>query len=251
VVDEASVQKTEKLKDRQADGDFKIFPKEYTAQRVSHFAGTTTFRSSLGRPLSRLAHTKDPDFSVYEASIELSRDLFPYMVKMFLPLGILTVVALGAFWISLERFETRISVLLTALLSDIVLHLSRAESLPNVGYMTVADKFFVASYIGMSMSVIVAIYLEFMMRTARTELARQLNMVIRFVLCWGTVIAILVIGFPVIGKNTGLSLRPFAFMIFAACSLLLMVTYLKYLKHGILRAWLRDTRQWVAGSFSW
>ncbi len=250
VVDEASVQKTEKLRDRQADGDFKIFPKEYTAERLSHFAGTTTFKSSLGRPLSRFSQTKDPDFSVYEASIELSRDLFPYMVKMFLPLGILTIVALGAFWISVERFETRITVLLTALLSDIVLHLSRAESLPNVGYMTVADKFFVASYIGMSISVIVAIYLEFMMRTGRIELARHLNMMVRFILWWGTAIAIFVIGYPVIEKNTGLTLRPFVFMVLAACSLLFTVTYLKYLKHDILRAWLRDTRQWLIDSVS-
>jgi branched-chain amino acid transport system substrate-binding protein len=198
VVDDGMVQSTEEIVQRYAENDFKIFPREYSPIKIEHVAGTTALPSSLGNPHQKRSGGSANDFSVYEASLEVKRDIFPYFLTLFLPLGILTAVSLGTFWIQLDQFPVRISIVLTTLLSVLVFHLSRADRLPNVGYLTVADKFFIASYIGMSINIGLTIFFEWLRSRKRDAFVEKLNGLVRYVLVAGTIIFTAIVGSPAV-----------------------------------------------------
>lgn len=203
VVDYGTVQSTKELFERHANGSFKIFPGEYSPIGSEHLAGTTALPSSLGNPRQKRSGGSANDFSVYQASLEVKRDMFPYFLTLFLPLGILTAVSLGVFWIPLDQFGVRITIVLTTLLSVLVFHLSRSESLPNVGYLTVADKFFLAAYIGMSLNIGLTIFFEWLATKKGKGFVEELNGLVRYILVAGTIIFIAIVGAPAVELLVG------------------------------------------------
>jgi ABC-type branched-subunit amino acid transport system substrate-binding protein len=203
VVDDGMVQSTKEIVQRYGENNFKIFPGEYAPTKSEHVAGTTALPSSLGNPHQKRSGGSANDFSVYEASLEVKRDMFPYFLTLFLPLGILTAVSLGVFWIPLGQFAVRITIVLTTLLSVLVFHLSRADSLPNVGYLTVADKFFIAAYIGMSVNIGLTILYEWLRNAGRATLAEKLNGVVRYILVAVTILFIALVGSPAVERLVG------------------------------------------------
>jgi hypothetical protein len=86
-------------------------------------------------------------YSVYETNIVIKRILFPYLVKLFMPLGIMIVISLFVFLVPRAQFDARMTITMTALLSILVFHLAQGESLPSVGYLMRADQFFMSTYL--------------------------------------------------------------------------------------------------------
>ena len=82
---------------------FKVYPKEYKpVGRVLHVSGTRQLSSNLGEPGAAANGTSGIDFSVHEMSLHLQREHFPYLLKLFLPLVILTGISLAVYWIPLH-----------------------------------------------------------------------------------------------------------------------------------------------------
>jgi hypothetical protein len=84
--------------------------------------------------------------SRYTFSVQIARPFFPYLLKVVLPLMIIVGMAFLAFAIRPGRFDSKVSLLVTALLSTVALHLTQASALPEVGYLVRADIFFLISY---------------------------------------------------------------------------------------------------------
>lgn len=123
-----------------------IFPEEWTWQGRSDHSmvyepGTTFGDPAFEGPASRSA------FSVYQTEIQLKRILFPYLITLFMPLGIMVLVSLFVEVIPPHQFEARLTLVMTALLSVVVFHLSQGEGLPNVGYLMRSDQYFMISYV--------------------------------------------------------------------------------------------------------
>ena len=59
-----------------------------------------------------------------------------------MPLGIMMLVSLFVEVIPPKQFEARLTLVMTALLSVVVFHLSQNDGLPNVGYLMRADQYF-------------------------------------------------------------------------------------------------------------
>lgn len=186
---------------------FEIFPKEYSLiekdGNPSHYSGTWRLDSSLGDPYRERISGREIEFSVYTTTLEIQRDPIPYILQLFLPLIILTAISLLVFWIPVKQFQVRITLVLTALLSTLVFHVSRADALPNVGYLTLADKYFVASYCFMTVNIGVTIAIEWLRLRTLTR-AQTINSIFRYVLTVVNAFTFFVLASPVIVKHLGL-----------------------------------------------
>ncbi len=180
---------------------FKIFPGEYShVGRPEHTSGTLPLNASFGDPSRKTTGGRDYDYSVYQVTFGVSRNPFPYLLKMFLPLFVLIATCLAVFWVPTEHFGVRITLVMTSLLSTIVFHMSRAGGLPNVGYLTLADRFFVWAYVIMGMSIASNLWVEWLLKKELKSKADTLNSGARYVLVSATVIVFLTLALPAIER---------------------------------------------------
>ena len=76
--------------------------------------------------------------------------------------------------------------------------MSRVTGLPNVGYLTLADSYFVVSYVVMSAAIAANIWMEWLMQKGRESASETLNSGARYLLTAGTVFAFLTLAVPAI-----------------------------------------------------
>jgi len=79
--------------------------------------------------------------------LDINRPILPYIIKFILPLLIVLLMSLVAYFISPEEVEANLGIGVTALLTCVALHFSLADSLPNVSYLVTIDKIFIVSYL--------------------------------------------------------------------------------------------------------
>lgn len=118
---------------------------------VSHRADIYTYETDFG---SIEKGTWDGQSSRYTFSVTIARPFFPYLLKVVMPLLIIVGMAFLAFAIRPGRFDSKVSLLVTALLSTVALHLTQASALPEVGYLVRADMFFLVSYAALGASLL-------------------------------------------------------------------------------------------------
>lgn len=181
---------------------FKVYPKEYQpVGKVRHASGTRRLASDLGNPELPNTGAAGIDFSVHEMRVKLKRNLFPYLQRLFLPLFILTGIALAVYWIPIKHFEVRIGSLLTALLGALVFHMAKDESLPNVGYLSLADQYFVFAYVLMAVSIIVIISVEWIAAMQSFQRARRVNAACRYLVTVGAAIVFFRLSYVIMGMT--------------------------------------------------
>jgi ABC-type transport system substrate-binding protein len=102
------------------------------------------FASDLGN----LAHEGSPT-SVNRVSyqVRLTRPIVPVILKLFLPLGIIMLVALASLFVAPDQIEARSAMGVTSLLSCFAFQFTVSDSLPAVAYLTLADSLFILGYI--------------------------------------------------------------------------------------------------------
>ena len=172
----------------------KALPPGYKLIGIDHFSGTKPFESSLGR--GKFSH-EGADYSVYRVSLNVQRLPFPYFLKVFLPLFILMGVSLAVFLVPVQgSFSVRMSLAATALLSAIVLHLSRTQSLPNVSYLTRIDYYFVFAYLFMATTIVASIYKEQLSRRRAVHVAVIVNRAAGLTLLFGIVVVFGLLSVP-------------------------------------------------------
>lgn len=177
--------------------DFAIFPSEYT--RISgphHASGTLPLNAALGDPKRKESLPQDHDYSVYEVRFGVARNPFPHFLKLFLPLFLLIGICLSVFWVPKHHFGVRITLVMTSMLSCIVFHMSRITGLPNVGYLTLADSYFVVSYVVMSAAIAANIWVEWLVQKGRESAAETLNSGARYLLTAAAVFTFLTLSAP-------------------------------------------------------
>lgn len=184
-----------------AADQFNIFPDEYEhLEPPEHTSGTLPLNASFGDPRRRTSTGWDYEYSVYQVRFGVTRNPFPYLLKMFLPLFVLIGICLAVFWVPVEHFSVRITLVMTSLLSAIVFHMSRAGALPNVGYLTLADKFFVFSYVIMSTATAANIWIEWLVRKGSEARSQALNSGARYLITAASVFTFLTLALPAIEK---------------------------------------------------
>ncbi|MDH5654300.1 MAG: ABC transporter substrate-binding protein, partial [Spirochaetia bacterium] len=106
-------------------------------------ARSKQYESDLGS-----VYIEGEKFSVDSVSfiVTLKRPFFAYIIKLFFPLAVIIAMAVIGLLIVPDDIEARAGMIITALLTCVALNLSLSDSIPDVPYTVVADKFFLGAY---------------------------------------------------------------------------------------------------------
>ncbi|MHC4390363.1 MAG: TAXI family TRAP transporter solute-binding subunit [Planctomycetota bacterium] len=117
--------------------------------------------------------------SRYVFSVTLERSIVPYLVKSVFPLVVIVLMSFCVFFIDPKEFEVQAGIVITALLSCVAFHMSQAESLPQVGYLVRADRFFLLSYAVIFLALLEVVTENFLFHRGRVVEAHKLDRICR------------------------------------------------------------------------
>jgi hypothetical protein len=117
-----------------------ISPEQHTELAAWHIEGIR-YRTE------KVADDRDiPPTSGGEFQIRVIRRSGFYVWKIFVPLLMLTMIPMVAFWIDVSQFDWVLKIPMTMLLSMVAFEFAIARDLPRVGYLTFLDAVFLASF---------------------------------------------------------------------------------------------------------
>jgi hypothetical protein len=169
-----------------------IYPQEWRYMYRQDFASTFNYASAFGNPTYRPGEAQAA-YSVYRSALRVHRILFPYLVTLFLPLGILIFVSLLSLLIPKEQFNTRNSLVMSSLLGLLVYHMAQARALPQVGYLMKADLYFVVAYALLAILVLGLNAVNLLVAHKKDQAADRLEWILHRFFAAGVVLAYLVL----------------------------------------------------------
>ena len=117
-----------------------ISPEQHTELAAWHIQGIR-YRTE------KVADDRDiPPTSGADFKITVTRRSGFYVWKIFVPLLMLTMIPMVAFWIDVSQFDWVLKIPMTMLLSMVAFEFTIARDLPRVGYLTFLDAVFLASF---------------------------------------------------------------------------------------------------------
>ncbi len=150
--------------------------------------------ASFGDPMAQNANTEQTlKFVSYNAVLCVQRNTIPFLIKFLLPLIIVIFMSFLVFYIHPDELEARAGIDITALLSAMAFHLSQGENLPNVGYMVIADKYFLSSYALIFAATLETIVVHYLNVRNKHKQARWIDVISRGLFPAATVIVGLVL----------------------------------------------------------
>jgi branched-chain amino acid transport system substrate-binding protein len=125
-------------------------------------------------------------------SVPVRRRPLYHIAKFFLPLFLIVAVAFSCFWIGADDLQSRIGIGVTCLLAVIAFQLTQTGSLPQVDYLTLADRVYVSCYVATAAAVVESVYVNALARHERTAFARHIDRSARWVFALSLVAAVAV-----------------------------------------------------------
>jgi hypothetical protein len=166
---------TPKLAEYALDRNVKLGNWRIDAPGVTHFDTVETYRSNFGVITDRWKRASSR--YVFEAPVR--RCLLPYVIKFVVPLVIIVMMSFSAFFIHATEFEPQVAIAITALLSCIAFHIAQSNSLPRVGYLVAADKFFLLSYVVVFLTLVETIVSNTLFHNGQSEWSDRLDRISR------------------------------------------------------------------------
>jgi hypothetical protein len=135
-----------------------------------------------------------PHYDYATFSVPVKRHVTYHLTKFFLPLLVIVVVAFTLFWIHPEDLNSKAAIGVTSLLAAIAFQLAEAGTLPEVAYLTLADRVYALCYIMLAVSIMFAVYTNSLVRKNRKVAALRLDRICRmaFPVClvFGLILAV-------------------------------------------------------------
>ena len=114
-------------------------------------------------------------YSQYVFEVNISRIAFNSFLKTFLPVFFILMVVLVSFLLDPDKITTRLAMAGASLTGAVMFHISIANQIPPVGYLTFADKFMILTYgILMTTFVINVVLLE-LTEQKKTHLVEKIH----------------------------------------------------------------------------
>lgn len=120
-----------------------------------------------------------PQYDYATFSVPVRRHVTFHLTKFFLPLLVITVVAFTLFWIHPEDLNSKAAIGVTSLLAAIAFQLAEAGTLPEVAYLTLADRVYAICYILLAISIMFAVYTNALIRKRKKQEALRLDRICR------------------------------------------------------------------------
>ncbi len=90
-----------------------------------------------------------------------------HLTKRFLPLFVIVAIAFTVFWIDADDLSSQVTIGVTCVLAAIAFQLAEAGSLPEVAYLTLADRVYAACYLAIGLAVMETVYTNGLARSGR------------------------------------------------------------------------------------
>lgn len=122
--------------------------------------------------------------------VTMIRPIAPVLLKLFLPMVIIGLVALGCLFIHPEMVDARSAMGVTALLSCFAFQFTVSDSLPAVAYLTLADRLFLVGYIVATLVIVETIFAYALVLKDRAKQAQVMDRVFQIAipLCAGLIV---------------------------------------------------------------
>jgi hypothetical protein len=120
-----------------------------------------------------------PEYDYGSFSVTIQRHVTFHITRYFLPLILIVVVALLAFWIDPEDLASQLQIGVTCLLAAIALQFAEGGTLPEVSYLTLADRWYAVCYVAIAAAVGESIAVNAYVRRGNKEGAMKLDRICR------------------------------------------------------------------------
>lgn len=133
-----------------------------------------------------------PNYDYASFTLGVRRHVTFHLIKFFLPLFVIVAIAFSAFWIDPEDLNSRVNVGVTCMLAAIAFQFAEGSTLPEVSYLTLADRVYAACYIAVALSLFAAIFSNALVRRGDKPSAMRLHRWGRVAFPAGLAIAVLI-----------------------------------------------------------
>lgn len=114
-------------------------------------------------------------YSQYVLTIPISRVLINSIIKTFLPISFIILVMLSSFVLDPDKITTRLAMVGSALVASVMFHVSLANQVPPVSYLTFADKFMILSYFVILLSFVLNVSLLELHERKQEDLVKKIH----------------------------------------------------------------------------
>jgi hypothetical protein len=123
-----------------------------------------------------------PTYDYAKIALPVRRHITFHLAKFFLPLFVIVAIAFSVFWIEPSDLSSRVTIGVTCVLASIAFQLAEAGNLPEIGYLTLADRVYAVCYIGLALIVLTTTYTTALARKNLRPKAAKVDRLARFVL---------------------------------------------------------------------
>src|SRR6185369_1840698 len=103
-----------------------------------------------------------------------------HLTKFFVPLFVIVMLAFAAFWIDPEDLSSQLTIGITCLLAAIAFQFAEAGTLPEIAYLTFADRVYVVCYVAIGLAVLESIWTNVLARRGKKERAQKIDLACRW-----------------------------------------------------------------------
>jgi hypothetical protein len=116
-----------------------------------------------------------PAYDYATFTIPVHRHSTFHVTKFFLPLFVIVAIAFSVFWIDADDLSSQATIGVTCVLAAIAFQLAEASNLPEVAYLTLADRVYVVCYLAIGLAMMETIYSTSLARRGKKDLAVRLD----------------------------------------------------------------------------
>jgi hypothetical protein len=114
-------------------------------------------------------------YSQYVGKIVIGRIFFIASLKTFLPVFCFVLICFVSLLVTLEKLDSRVSMNTAMLIASVMFHLSIGSQLPPAGYLTVADKVMIATYVTIGFNLLLSVMMMRQLQLKQDDKAKRMR----------------------------------------------------------------------------
>ncbi|MFZ5440245.1 MAG: hypothetical protein ACOZQL_09570 [Myxococcota bacterium] len=145
---------------------------DYALLGVERRTWAAEYPTNFGDPTKQKAATH---YARYSLLTKFEREYWSYAFKILVPLLVILAMAYLVFFLPASQLDTSASIAITALLSCMAYNVAVSQSMPEIGYLVLSDKFFIGTYVLLLLTLLEEIWTFVLDGRGATELALRID----------------------------------------------------------------------------